>query len=293
MSVNDGQEFGDLLSIRRASELLHVPTATIRSWERRYEIPCVNRTSGGHRRYTTDELAMLQHMRDAIAAGHRATAAAALVKAAAGGSPQSLVYAFLRAAEQLQPAELDNILNRAQQALGLNRVVDEVLLPAMRHLGLWWRSGRCDIAHEHLATEAVRAWLAMVIRSGPRPLSSRRPILLACGPLDGHTLGLECMAALLSRRGCDCRVLGARTPAASLAVAMVQIQPAAVIIVSHVAVARRAAVQAVGSAADRCPAFYAGAAFSVPKVRENIPGTYLGEELAAAADLVVATVDRT
>lgn len=283
--------YSELLSIRDASELLEVPTPTIRSWERRYQIPCVNRTAGGHRRYTVDEFHMLQLMRDAIAAGQPAVAAAALVKAGAGGSPQSLVQAFLQAAEQLQAAELGRVLDQAHQTLGLDRTVDEMLLPAMRHLGQYWRGGRCEVAHEHVATEAVQGWLGTVVRASPPPLPSRRrPVLLACGPLDAHTLGLECMAALLTRRRCASRVLGAGTQVASLAQAITQVRPAAVVLVSHVPMARRAAVEAARSAAERCPVFYAGSAFATPKARVHTPGSYLGDELAAAADLVVDTV---
>lgn len=121
----------ELLTIRAASDFLHVPTPTIRSWERRYEIPCVSRTAGGHRRYTAEEIRMLQQMRHAIAQGHRAVAAAALVKAAAGGSSQPLVQALLDASEHLESKQVGEVLDRAERTLGLSRTVDEVLVPAL------------------------------------------------------------------------------------------------------------------------------------------------------------------
>ena len=42
----------------------------------------------------------------------------------------------------------------------------------------------------------------------PAPTRSR-PILLACGPHDWHTIGTECLAMLLRYQGWPCRLLGA------------------------------------------------------------------------------------
>jgi len=35
--------------------------------------------------------------------------------------------------------------------------VMELLLPAMRQIGVWWAVGHCDVVQERMATEAVRA----------------------------------------------------------------------------------------------------------------------------------------
>ena len=232
------------LTIQDVSRMLQVPAPTIRSWERRYGVPMVNRSGGGHRRYTQDQFTMVQRMRDEIARGYEAVQAAALVKAAQTRSAEALIVGFTDAARRLDPSGIAQVLDAAHQALGLDRTVDEVLLPAMREIGRWWESGRCDVAHEHLATQTSQAWLATI--TPPRhQLRQHRPVLLSCGPRDHHTLGLEAMGALLRNRSLDCRLLGARTPAEALAQAVQQIDPAAVIVVSHLSVARRAAVEAL------------------------------------------------
>jgi DNA-binding transcriptional MerR regulator len=281
-----------VLTIQDVSRLLQIPAPTIRSWERRYGIPSAGRSDGGHRRYTPEQLTMLRRMRDEISRGHPAVQAAALVQAAQTRSTHPLIATFLEAAHRLDPAGINRLLDTARSTLGLAATIDEILLPAMREIGRWWEAGRCDVAHEHLATATVQTWLRGFSRARPR--SQPRPlVLLSCGPRDHHTLGLESIGVLLGERGFDCRLLGARTPALSLALAVRETRPAAAVVVSHLSGARRAAVEAMRDAQRADVAFfYAGNAFVSPQSRRGVPGTYLGNNLGQAADLVAAAITR-
>ena len=281
-------EVGSGLTIQAVSELLDVPAPTIRSWERRYGIPPTSRSAGGHRRFFPDELVMLRQMRDEIAKGHRASDAAARVRASAATEPphQALINDFLQAAYRLDPRSADALLEHARETLGVEVAITGVLLPAMRQIGVWWETGRCDVAHEHLATEAARAWLNRLLYLGPAPWQEET-LILTCGPRDYHTLGLESMGVLLSHRGYSCRVLGARTPVRSLSAAVQGTGAAGLVMVSHLSIGRRSAVEALRSAQHTgTHLFYAGNAFVSPQSRKGVPGTYLGEDLLKAADLI-------
>ena len=280
------------LTIQQASQLLHVPAPTIRSWERRYGVPVAGRSHGGHRRYTHGQLDQLRRMRDLIARGRRPVEAAALVKAGRATSPGRLVEAFLQAAQELAPGSIARTLDAARETLGLERTIDEVLLPAMREVGEWWHVGRIDVSHEHLATNATQAWLATLRPTGPvRP---QPPIILSCGPLDHHTLGLEAIGALLRQRRWDCRMLGARTPGESLARAVAETDALAVVVVCHVTSGRPAAIEALHSPQLRQRhLFYAGGAFGSRRSRLGVPGQYLGTNIAQATDLITATLTST
>ena len=146
-------------------------------------------------------------------------------------------------------------------------------MPAMRRVGRWWETGRCGVGHEHLATEAVRTWLGKITAFAPEP---RRlaPVVLACGPHDAHTLGMEALGALLVHAGRRCCVLGARTPVPALVATVERVGPAAVVVVSHLSMGRRLAMEAVRTVAELgVPTFYAGNAFISASTRHRIPGT--------------------
>ena len=279
------------LTIQQASRLLQVPAPTIRSWERRYQIPQVDRSSGGHRRYTQEQVRTLRRMRDAIAQGQSAADAALLIKTATLSSLKPMIDRLLEATHRLQPAAIVEVLDSAHHLLGLDRTIDEVLFPAMQQVGRDWRIGRCDVAHEHLVTETTRGWLAGITRTGQQ--AGTRPLVLACGPRDLHTLGLEALGALLRQKGWDCRLLGASLPAASLATAVSELDPVAVILVSHVAVARRSAVESLRAVKpSNATIFYAGNAFLSRQARAGVPGTYLGDRVGRAAELIATTLSR-
>ncbi|GEP40265.1 MerR family transcriptional regulator [Nocardioides psychrotolerans] len=276
------------LAIQQVSDLLGVPAPTLRSWERRYGIPVTRRSDGGHRRYSASALHELRLMRDEVARGRKASDAARSVWALLDteGPAQARIQRLLTASRELEPRAVREVLEDARSDLGLGPALDEVLMPSMRQIGSWWESGHCDIAQEHLTTEAARAWLSWLVSIAPPPVHEA-PVLLACGPRDLHTLGLEALAALLSHDGLATRLLGARTPRRTLVAAVAATEAPAVVVVSHLSTQRRPAVDALVAVAGTGPqVFYAGNAFLFPDSREGVPGTYLGASLSGAAAVI-------
>lgn len=289
-SDDDSRETAGGLTIDQVSRIVGVPTPTIRSWERRHQVPVVSRTSGGHRRYTNEQLDALRRMRDLVAQGIRPVNAAARIKSEDATSAESLIEALLQASQEFKPDTIGGTLDAAQQALGLGRTVDDVLLPALRQIGQRWESGWVDVSHEHLATYAIHRWLSKLNRTS-LPLAHFQPIVLCCGPRDDHTLGLEALGALLGERGLDCRLLGARTPAESLVRAVRDTAAAAVVLVCHLTASRQAAVDALRSPElNQTDIYYAGGAFASHQARQGIPGHHLGDNLTSAADFIASAL---
>jgi len=278
------------MTISSVSELLGIPVPTIRSWERRYGFPAPDRTRGRHRRYSTREVELLRALRDEITRGNPARDAVRLVTeraAAGGGSRTALLEDLLDATMRLDPTALRKALDDAGQTLGPERAIPEVLLPGMREIGSRWNAGTCDVAHEHLASEAVRVWLARLSAMAPPPFRGGT-IVLACGPKDLHTIGLEAFGVLLARHGWGVRVLGSITPAASLVEAVRIAGAHAAVITSQRSVTRRAAVESIRlvSQIPGLAVFYAGDAFAAASARRGVPGTYLGTDMAEAVRIV-------
>jgi DNA-binding transcriptional MerR regulator len=282
-----GESLG--VSIAEVSRRLGVPMPTLRSWELRYNIPARTREVGKHRRYSADELHSLRLMRDEIARGTRASLAAQSVRNLLGltGPAADFVADILEASQRSDPAAVRAHLIRAHTDLGLATCLDDVLMPAMQQVGLWWQNGRCDVEQEHLTTEAARAWLETLMAYAPQP-AGPVPIVLACGPTDLHTIGLEAMAILLRHRQRSCRLLGARTSVEALSTAIEASSARTVVIVSHLNTGRLRAIDSLRAAEDLgVQVYYAGNAFSSPRNRRGLPGTYLGLRLKDACTLIV------
>jgi methanogenic corrinoid protein MtbC1 len=277
------------LSIGQVSALLDVPAPTIRSWERRHLLFETVRDEHGHRRYTSADVAVLRRMRDQRADGVRLSRAVATATTA---SPVVLSQQVLAASHRLDDQGISAALDAGLAAHGLSTTVAEVLLPSMRELGAQWARGEGDIAHEHLATAAVLAWLARRGGEAPAPLH-QRPIVLTCGPQDQHTIALDAFTVLLRHSRFECLNLGARTPAAALRVAVEQSSAAAVVLVSQLARNRSAAVAALQAVSStRAVLFYAGAAFRGARSRQGLPGHYLGSSLPDAVHQVATHLQR-
>jgi hypothetical protein len=56
-------------SIGAVSRLLGVPATTLRTWQERYGVVVPERSEGGHRLYTRDQLALLRFVTDQVTAG--------------------------------------------------------------------------------------------------------------------------------------------------------------------------------------------------------------------------------
>jgi len=289
MPRRSGGDDADGMRIATVSQLLGVPVPTIRSWERRYAFPAPPRTDGRHRRYRDLELAQLRALRDLVMKGHSTKDAVALVRNAVAVRSGDAFPAeeIVEAALALDTGRLRAALDNSTERLGVEETIRRAILPAMREIGSRWKAGRCDVGREHLATEGVRAWLARQAFLAPPPFRPD-PIVLACGPQDLHTIGLESFAVILARRGWPCRVLGARTPVDSLVSAVQAMEAFGAVVTAQRSVTRRSAVEAI-AAVDTLPgvqAFYAGDAFAAPAARTDTPGTYLGEDLIQAAQII-------
>lgn len=273
--------------IGEVAEVLGVPMPTLRSWEIRYGIPEVSRTSGRHRRYGPAALHALRLMRDEIARGQRAGLAAQSVHdmlAAQGGSAQAIAQ-ILAQAQQLDGPALDRSFDAAAQVLGVGRSIDEVLLPAMRQVGAWSETA-CGSAPEKVLTGAVRGWVGRRTVYAPPPRVCR-PVLLACGPGDEHTLGMQALALLLRLARWPCQILGPRIATTTLLAAATGKSAAGVVVVSQLASARRQAVASMHAVhRQHIALFYAGNAFAGIRARRGLPGMYLGTDLQVACALI-------
>ncbi len=208
--------------------------------------------------------------------------------------PTSAVFVreIVAACANYDPARVRQELGLAVEAIGVGGCMDDVLFPALRRIGSLWQSGQLDLEAERLTSEVVRGWLEVLALGAPEPMEAA-PLILACGPADRHSIGLEALGVLLSHQKRRCRVLGSRTSVRTLTTAVQANRPSAVVITSHLRANRMSATLSLRAAAALGPeVFYAGDAFASARLRRHVPGTHLDTNLQGACALILGPPNR-
>src|SRR5262249_36607357 len=174
---------------------------TIRKWEQRYGVLRPDRTAGGQRRYSEEDVARVKWLKARIEEGYRIGEAAALL-GSAGIAPMTsaelragLVAATGRSDVAAVTSAVEQALRTEPVELGFARI----LAPALIEVGEQWARGELTVAQEHLASGAVRAALQRLLvdmRGNVRGLA-----VLACAPGERHEIGLLMLAVLLRADG--------------------------------------------------------------------------------------------
>ncbi|WP_409239463.1 MerR family transcriptional regulator [Streptomyces sp. PA5.6] len=267
---------------------LGVSPTTLRSWDRRYGLGPAARTQGRHRRWTPEDIAVLEHMcrltASGIPPGEAARLAADGSRAASEettgepgapatgrrrrdastvlplGDVRQECRGLARAAVRLDAQEMQSRLDSLVGEHGLVPVWEEVMVPTLRAVGRKWElSDDRYVEVEHLLSWHISTTLRSVPLLRPRtaPLLDTPPVLLACMPDEQHTLPLEALNAALGENGVPTRMLGAAVPPEALVAAVRRIGPSAVVLWSQArstageALARRVAAMEWGPAGAR------------------------------------------
>lgn len=247
------------LTVSAVARRMGVAPATLRTWDRRYGLGPGEHAAGSHRRYSSEDLARLEHMRRLINAGVPAADAARAARDLSvdslpavavppasdvaprpgggrvvpqpGASPAERGLA--RAAQSLDTAACQTIITESVQARGVIWTWDQLLVPVLRAVGAQWASNGRGIEVEHALSSATQHALAGVTRPLTAPINSRA-IILTCAPGEVHSLPLWALGAALSERRISARILGAGLPYASLQRAVDRLGPIVVFIWSQI-----------------------------------------------------------
>ncbi|MHA7127015.1 MerR family transcriptional regulator [Janibacter indicus] len=237
-----------MYTIKRAAELTGVPAATLRAWERRYDVVEPQRTEAGYRLYDDETLARLRTMAELVADGWTASNAAAEAgrRHSGTGSPSpapsptpgppapsradgphfeappshlstppssgdEATRRLLDAAAAMDPAGVAAVLDERFATGSFEAVVDDWLMPALVELGEAWADGRLTVAGEHLVAHTVLRRLAAAFDAAASRVGGPRVVVgLPAGA--HHELGVFAFAVALRRLGVDVVYLGADLP---------------------------------------------------------------------------------
>ncbi|CAM3991821.1 MerR family transcriptional regulator [Smaragdicoccus niigatensis] len=201
---------------------LSVPT--LRSWERRYGIAPSHRTDGGHRRYTSADVASLQHMQDLIRAGTSTSDAAK--RLLLEPDPEGLHAAV----DRMDSAAIAHQARLLVTRYGTEYAWMTQFVPLLRDAGELWLSNFSGIAIEHVLSDAL---LLVLQESTTQRMSEDKPrVLLASTSQEQHTLPLYAAASGFAERRISSRVLG-RVPGDVVVELAEELQPDVVFVWSR------------------------------------------------------------
>lgn len=213
----------------------------IRAWERRHRAIKPARTAGNHRLYSDDDIRRLMLIRRAVSAGWKISRVAGLADAeiermiettnsikvpASQDDPSSgpfepLLRSCLERIGDLDGDGLLRELERASVELGRVQLVEGLLAPLMTRIGGACADGTLRIAHEHLASAAVRSFMESM--RGAYPVPETAPVVVVTTPaFQHHELAAVLVAATARSEGWRVTYLGPNLPAEEIAAAVVR-----------------------------------------------------------------------
>ncbi len=291
------EEKRPLFNLKAVVRETGVAAPTLRTWERRYGIPCPQRTSSGRRLYSRRDIETVRWLAARQAEGMTIGQAVALWRSLeeAGKDP-------LLEAPRTSPAEQEALARWREawvaaclafdesaadaafgQALALappEVACTEVLREGLAQIGEAWYRGEATVHQEHfascLAARRVQALLATTL-----PPSRYDPVLIVCPPGENHAFGPLLLTYLLRRAGWGVIYLGADLPVEETEAAVLRAAPRWVI-ASASQLPPVVGIQALGLLLQEMGVSLAfgGRVFNrVPALRSRVVGHFMGERL--------------
>lgn len=217
-------------SISAVARATGLTAHTIRAWEKRYQVTSPDRTKTNRRKYDEGDIERFKLLKRAIGNGHSIGMIASLTnteleKIASAtsqsekpGSDRDYLGACVRAMMDIDSTRLEDELSKAVLVLGIDRFLEEVVVPFLHELDKGWEQQSISIAQEHLASALLRTQLDRVRLSIHVPASAPR-ILVTTPSGQIHEIGALLAAIFAARQGWNVTYLGPNLPAEEIAIA--------------------------------------------------------------------------
>jgi MerR family transcriptional regulator, light-induced transcriptional regulator len=227
-----------LHTIKAVAQQTGLNAHVIRIWEKRYGAVTPIRTDSNRRLYSAVEVERLKLLRRATQGGHGISNIArlsdetlreliAIEPAEAGpatvvGRPRMEILAdrirpeCVAAIVLMDQAALERLLSEALVDLGHQAMLQRVIAPLTVEVGERWRAGELTVAHEHFASDAIRAFLWNTSRQFA-PSDTAPGLIVATPAGQLHELGAIIVAAAARNQGWRVTYLGTSLPAAEIA----------------------------------------------------------------------------
>lgn len=281
--------------------------ATLRAWERRYGLFKPQRSSGGHRLYSEDEISLIKWLVARQKEGLSISRAVDLWRSQANPFPAQIQIPLpSQTVPELGEGMLDQLRQIWREAcLAFNEpeaelatakalaiatpevVCTQVLQKGLAELGEGWYAGTISVQQEHFASALVARRLNALFAVAPMPTRPDR-LLAACPPGEAHDLALLMLAFIMRWRGWEVIYLGADVPMDQLDATLRATSSHLMLSVAQTLPGAASLIElAEFTNARSIPLAFGGGIFNtIPGLAERIPGHFLGRQVDAAPQVV-------
>ena len=229
----------NLYPIRYVALQTGLSTHLIRVWEKRHQAVVPQRTDTNRRVFSREEIKRLQMLKNAVRAGHSISQIASLTTEelrqlvgfdATNGANDSSAseqvsmeadYFFktsLTTVLDFDAAGLESVLDRAAVHLTRLELIDAVIVPLCKKIGVLWKQGELKIINEHMATTVIQSFLWNLLRSAQ--VSQTSPKIVITTPAgQQHELGALSVALIACESDWRPLYFGPSLPAEEIAAA--------------------------------------------------------------------------
>ncbi len=322
----NGYDATPIYTMKTVVQQTGITPTTLRAWERRYGILQPDRTDGGYRLYSEQDIALLQWLKSQVEAGVNIGRAVALLEHRrqegsilnspsilpalqpmqfkASPEPQvaalhpevhhadATVDELLHALLAFCETKAATILSEAFALHSLEVVAEQVIVPALTELGERWQRGGASVVQANFVITFLRQRVSALFAAYTQPASGPLAITGAA-PGEWHDIGVLLLSLALRRQGWRVLCLGQNVPASQLLAELPTLRPELVCLsATTVESAGRLleASEAVSRLPEPRPRFlFGGRAFNLhPDLCGGFPEACLGATASEAAAALTA-----
>jgi DNA-binding transcriptional MerR regulator len=223
-------------TLHELEKLTGILAATIRVWERRYNIIKPKRTDTNRRWYNDDDLKRLINISIIYHSGIKISKIAKyseseLIETVGSLTRDSVISdthikSLIVAMLSFNGNAVNEILLRSVIKIGFEETFSSVVFPFLRRVGIMWHTGSANTGAEHFITNILRGKLIAAIDSLP-PANDpeRKRVIMFLPEKELHEMGLLFYSYLIRKWGHEVLYLGQTTPFFTLTEASVKWYP--------------------------------------------------------------------
>ena len=210
-------------TLHELEKLTGILAATIRVWERRYNIIKPKRTGTNRRWYDDDDLRRLINISIIYHSGIKISKIAKYSESELIENVESLtkdsvisdthIKSLIVATLSFNGNSVNEILLRAVINIGFEETFSSVVFPFLRRIGIMWHTGSANTGAEHFVTNILRGKLIAAIDSLPPANDTKRKrVIMFLPDNELHEMGLLFYSYLIRKWGHEVLYLGQATP---------------------------------------------------------------------------------